>query len=472
MITILLQLGLFVLPVVSAGVLVGMALKRLRLLGGASRVRGVLVVTATLATLCAVTLALTGGHTELTFMWLPDTEPMMLSMGASSLLAATATAAALVVTAVVAESPSPLTGGAALLALAAGNVAFLAGHFLLRYVALEVVGLVIAAAPLIEARDRRSGAQAAWIYLILRLGDAGLLTAILVLWSHTGTLEIGPALEAAKVSPGGIQAWAAAGFLLAVAVKMGLWPFHAWIQGGSGQDRLVGTWLYATLMPNLGLYLLYRVGPLVRARPGTRWVALGVGILIGAATLLTTLQRSRRVVQPARIMAGVGAALWCAVVGIHYRIAWWGLLALSLARLPLFLRRTVRQMPAPRIALDDSMRHVARRLQADVQEGLLQRGLGTLAGGLNRIADWLHDHVERDVLERGLTEGAEKTLTGAQRLHAKVEEGGLEGGLRGLVRATLHASHHLRLWHGGKLRVNLGWVVLSLAVALFIALIV
>jgi len=147
-------------------------------------------------------------------------------------------------------------------------------------------------------------------------------------------------------------------------------------------------------------------------------------------------------------------------------------LILSVVRLPVFLRRTAAVESDTRAALGDGIRRFARWLQVDVQEGVLERGLGTLAGGLDGVAGWLHDHVERDILERGLTEGAERTLTGAQQLHERVEQDGLEGGLREMVYAILHASHHLRLWHGGKLRVNLGWVVLSLVVAAVVALIV
>lgn len=471
----LLLLGLFVLPTVG-----GLALIARHILSpdrDETRMRWAVALTAGIAAFCAVALRFMGGDAALALRWLPGTGPMTLSLGSTSLLAAAATAAALGVTAAVVEPTSSLVCGTGLLALASGNVAFLAGHFLLRYGALELVGLFIAAAPLLQVRDRgertfAAGVHAAWVYLLLRLGDAGLLTAILVLWTHTGTLEITPALEAGAALPIGVQAWVAGGFLLAVAVKIGLWPFHGWVHSEGRLDRLTGTWLYATLMPNLGLYLLYRVTPLVSAAPGLRWGAIGAGIVAGGAALFPVLARSRRIGSPARILAGIGTVLWCAAVAFHARIAWWGLLILSLARLPLFLRRTAAVKLDGRAALGDRIRRFARWLQVDVQEGVLERGLGTVAGGLDGVAGWLHDHVERDVLERGLTESAEKTLIGAKQLHEKVEQDGLEGGLREVVHTALHASHHLRLWHGGKLRVNLVWVVLSLVVATVVALIV
>ncbi len=475
MIHTLLLLGLFALPTAAGLALIARHILSTR--RDETRVRWVVALTAGVVALCAVALHLIGAVAAVAVRWLPGTGPMTLSLGSTSLLAAAATAAALGVTAAVVEPTSSLVSGTVLLALASGNVAFLSGHFLLRYGALEMVGLFIAAAPLLQVRLRgerasAAGVHAAWVYLLLRLGDAGLLTAILMLWTHTGTLEITPALEAGAALSLGVQAWVAGGFLLAVAVKIGLWPFHAWIHSEGRLDRLTGTWLYATLMPNLGLYLLYRVAPLVRAAPALRWGAIGAGIVAGAATLLTALARVRRAGKPAHILAGIGAVLWCAAVALHYRIAWWGLVVLSLVRLPLFLRPTIAVESDTRVAFGDGIHRFARWLHLDVQEGVLERGLGTLAAGLGRIAGWLHDHVERDVLERGLTESAERTLTGAQQLHERVEQEGLEGGLRELVYTILHASHHLRLWHGGKLRVNLVWVVLSLVVATVVALIV
>jgi formate hydrogenlyase subunit 3/multisubunit Na+/H+ antiporter MnhD subunit len=241
MIHTLLLLGLFVLPIVG-----GLALIARHILStdrGETRTRWGVTLTAGVVAFCAVALRFMGGDAALALRWLPGTGPMTLSLGSTSLLAAAATAAALGVTAAVVEPTSSLVSGTVLLALASGNVAFLSGHFLLRYGALELVGLFIAAAPLLQARNRgdrdsAAGVHAAWVYLLLRLGDAGLLTAILMLWTHTGTLEITPALAGSAALPIGVQAWVAGGFLLAVAVKIGLWPFHAWIHSeGRATDR-------------------------------------------------------------------------------------------------------------------------------------------------------------------------------------------------------------------------------------------
>jgi hypothetical protein len=473
MIQTLLLLGLFGLPVAVGVILIAFADPTQSRMGlPAGTTRRVLMGTAGITALCAILLQLIDPTVTVQFTWLSGTGPMTLSLGASSLLAAAATAVALTLTAGLVDVPTGLTGGVMLLALAAGNVAFLAGHFLLRYVALEVVGLIIAAAPLIEARDRRAGAHAAWVYLLLRVGDAGLLTAILVLWAQTGTLAIGPALLAGAELPTGVRAWVVGGFFLAVAVKIGLWPFHAWIHSGERLNRPAGAWLYATLMPNLGLYLLYRVMPLTVGRPGLRWGLIGLGIAAGGATLLAAFRRPDRRRRPFRILAGGMALIWCAAIGLQGRIAWWGLLALSVARLPLLLRRLPSPSPQAWAPVDTGVRQFARRVRADVQVGILERGLSTMVAGLSRVSTWLHDRVERGILERGLSQGAGTMIHGARRLYDRVEQEGLEGGLRELTHTMLHASHHLRLWHGGKLRINLGWVALCLIVAMVVALLV
>lgn len=474
MIQTLLLLSLLGLPMVGGVALI--AIEARASLRGKVNVQWALWLMTSIAALCALGLRLIGGDVAVQLTWLPGAGPMTLSLGGSSLLAAAATAIALAVSVWIVEPSSGIAGGAILLALAAGNVAFLAGHFLLRYVALEVVGLLIAAAPLIAARQRPAGqpagVHAAWVYLVLRLGDAGMLVAILTLWSQTGSLAIDAALEGGAALTGMPRLWVVGGFLLAVAVKIGLWPFLAWIHSGEALDRLTGTWLYAALMPNLGLYLLYRVTPLAVGVPTLRWGLIAVGIAAGGAALLSAQGRPIRTWRPARVMAIVGAAVWCLALGVHYRIAWWGLMVLSLVRLPLFLRRGAVPAWSSWEIRADGIQHVAQRLHDDVQEGLLERGMGSLATGLGSLAGWLHDHVEEEGLERGLTEGADQTLHAARRLYDKVEQEGLESWLRGLVRGTLHASHHLRVWHGGKLRINLAWVAASLIVAVLVALVV
>ncbi|MDY7077145.1 MAG: proton-conducting transporter membrane subunit [Chloroflexota bacterium] len=224
-----------------------------------------------------------------------------------------------------------------LLALAAANVAFLTDHFLARYVALEIVALCIGLVLLVEVRNS-AGVHLAWkSYLLLRLGDAGLLAAILILEDVSGTLSIGPALAAGSALDATRLGLVVAGLVLAVWVKLGIWPFHLWSQPGRRLSLASQTWLYATVMPNLGLYLLYRVTPLLSLAGPLRTAALWLGA--GGAALSALIALTRADVRAALVYIGAaqgGLALFVAASGVKPAV-WLGLLVLTPLRLLLFL---------------------------------------------------------------------------------------------------------------------------------------
>ena len=349
--------------------------------------------------------------------------------------------------------PRPAYSGVlALIALAAGNLAFISAHFLLRYVALEVVGLCIAAAPLLEQGGRERFIHAGWVYLLLRFGDAGLLTAILLLGAESGTFEIGAALDAVATLPTHIQIWINLGFFLAIAVKIGVWPFYAWIDSGRRLARNTSMWLYATLMPNLGLYLLYRVAALPTLLPETALplptIFLIFGVGAGMLTLFALTQRPSAVRFPARSVALLTTLVWCAALLGGGKVAWWGLLALSLVRLLIYLAAPHKEeedleAPAPTWERwDQQIERVAHRIRDDV-ESVLERSLDAIAGGVSTAARYLYNVIEQQSLEWLLRE---------------------------VVRKTLQASRQLQNWHTGRLRANLWWVILCVVLALGFAL--
>ncbi len=286
---------------------------------------------------------------SVTVEWLPGSGPMGLTTGASSVYAVLVTTGAgflaFLGTASRGVEFRPLSGAMTLMALASANIAFLADHFLARYVALEVVALCVALAPLVEVRDPAS-IRLAWnTYLLLRIGDAGLLAAILILGDASGTLTIDPALESVLSSMGGTGGeldtiglgWMVTGFVLAVWVKLGGWPFHLWARTGRRLSLTSQAWLYAVVVPNLGAYLLYRVTPLLALAGPLRIAALWLGA--GAAALATLIALTQADVRTALVYVGAaqgGLALFTAATGNKPAI-WVGLLALTPLRLLLFL---------------------------------------------------------------------------------------------------------------------------------------
>jgi len=305
--------------------------------------------TIVLTSLCAAALAI--NLPEESFIiaeWLPGSDPMSLTANPSGLYAALATTAGLGLSLLALPTP-PLTNGLMLLALTGANTALMAEHFLLRYVALEIVALCVLLIPLAEKPTPATNRSARDGYLLLRLGDAGLLAAILILWRGGGTLHIDSALETARDLPH----WelAAAGLLLAVWVKLGSWPLHVWSGTGSRISLGSQAWLYATVVPNLGLYLLYRVTPLLSHAGSLRIAVLWIGATGALFAALATLAQS----EPRSALIHVGAvqgslSLMVAAAGAKSSV-WLTLVALTPLRLLLFAAVGTTQRaksPAPR----------------------------------------------------------------------------------------------------------------------------
>lgn len=153
--------------------------------------------------------------------------------------------------------------GCSVLALGIANIAFFAGNFPLRYIALELLGLAIAAMIFLHNDTWVEFKNARSIFLFLKFGDLGMLVGILLMHVYTGTLDIQTAFLRSEVLPPSILAWVITGFMVAVLVKMGVWPFYMWLALGKTGTRNGLSWLYTLLMPSLGMYLLYRIAPLM-----------------------------------------------------------------------------------------------------------------------------------------------------------------------------------------------------------------
>lgn len=366
--------GVVGLPLLASGLVALALLRRLPAARRPLAARIVTLATVALTALCAAALAFYSPDASLTIPeWLPGAGPMSLIAGASGLFAVLVNTPGLFLILLSTPAP-PLASGVLLLALVGANGALLADHFLLRYVALEIAALCILLAPLAENPTPAVDPSARGGYLLLRLGDAGLLAAILILWHATGTLNIDPALEAGKALAPAQLIWTTAGFVLAVWVKLGGWPFHQWSQTGQRLSLTSQAWLYATVVPNLGLYLLYRVTPLLAYAGPVQTAALWIGA-IGAllAALLTLVQP-----EPRAAMVHIGAAqggLMLLVAAAGFKSAvWLGLLALTPLRLLLFLAFDVAQKAKSTVS-----RRVATGL-------LVFGGLALLA--FNLVAMW------------------------------------------------------------------------------------
>ena len=451
--------------------------------------RGVMLAATGLATLCALALfpflnshALHDAGDLFAIVWLPGTGQMGLHLGDTGLMMALLTSGSLFLTQSksanqrVGKSPNQqISKSLNLLALSAANVAFLSSNFLGRYVALEVVGLCIALAPLLELSGGMRVTR--YVYLALRVGDAGFLAAILLLMRATGTLNIASALDAGEFLLPEQLGWLVAGFVLAVWVKVGAWPLHAWLQAGQSLSPTTRGWLYGIVMPNLGFYLLYRITPLLTAS-GVLWLVIFWFSVVAMmmALLLAWLQR-RNV---GSLFTAIGAflgglALCCAALGLKAPV-WW--MAAAFAPLQV-LGQFGKRWAVPHFELEKlgesgetgapkSVEHlprIAQQVRGIVEVGVLEQLVTDIPQAILNTSRWLYRFVEMGILERLVTDIPQAILYTSRWLYRVVEQGTLEGAVRASARVTLSAGRWSQRRHTGRLRWNLVWVVVAFVMA-------
>ncbi|MCB2202641.1 hypothetical protein KQH56_01405 [bacterium] len=179
------------------------------------------------------------------------------------------------------------------LSISFGFIAFISGQFMVRYIALDIIGLLASATVIRNFDDRFGIRHFNFVFIMLRLGDLFLLAAILLIHAYAHTLDISMMIEEVAGLPIGAQGWAYVCFLLAVMVKMGAAPFAGWVKRAREITDPVSYWISGILIPALGYYLLYRILPIREAVPMLQWVTFGLGLVsLGLAYLPSARQTS------------------------------------------------------------------------------------------------------------------------------------------------------------------------------------
>ena len=160
------------------------------------------------------------------------------------------------------------------ISLSAGFLAFMSGQFMIRYIALDIVGLIAALLVLNAFREPQGLKKFIIVFQILRLGDLFLLVSILLTNTFAGTYDIPKLIAAAVALPPVSRTWVFLGFILAVMIKLAIWPFGIWLRHARESARRADFWTAGFLMPGLGLYLLYRITPIIHADSGFQSVLL------------------------------------------------------------------------------------------------------------------------------------------------------------------------------------------------------
>lgn len=174
------------------------------------------------------------------------------------------------------------------LSLSFGLVAFFSGQFMIRYIALDIVGL-LAALTVLSTFSATAGTRAfILMFQILRLGDLSLLASILLLNHLTGTLEISPMIAGAVDLPPNMRMWILLGFLLAILIKAAIWPFGLWLKRARQHAPTISFWTSGLLLPALGYYLLYRITPILQSGGIFQNLVLSTALALALLPILFT----------------------------------------------------------------------------------------------------------------------------------------------------------------------------------------
>ena len=160
----------------------------------------------------------------------------------------------------------------------------LAENLIMLYVFWELVGLC--SYLLIGFWFERPAARAAATkaFVVTRLGDLGFLSAILLIWTQTGELDIPRIQEMAMAGAIGsvILTWLAAGVFAGAVGKSAQFPLHVWLPDAMEGPTPVSALIHAATMVAAGVYLVARFFPIFSASEE----AINSVAVVGAITAL------------------------------------------------------------------------------------------------------------------------------------------------------------------------------------------
>ena len=171
--------------------------------------------------------------------------------------------------------------------------------------------------------ERDSAATAGkFAFIVNRIGDAGFLLAIFLLFGHTGSVSFEGVFGAAPhLSSVTVEAACLLFFLGAVGKSAQL-PLSLWLADAMEGPTPVSALIHAATMVTAGVYLMARVAPLLHLAPVAAWVVAGVGVATAfvAATIGTAQDDIKKVLaystvsQLGYMMLGVGSGAYTAAI--------------------------------------------------------------------------------------------------------------------------------------------------------------
>ncbi len=155
-----------------------------------------------------------------------------------------------------------------------------------------------------ETAEARRGGQHS--LLITGIGGLCLLGGILLLGSTTGAWTFSSALNVDLSShPAG--AWIAGLIILGALTKSAQFPFHFWLPGAMTAPTPASAYLHSATMVKAGIYLLYRVWPILNTIEGVAAIVFVLGMITFAwGTFFSLLQLDLKGVLAGTTVAHLG----------------------------------------------------------------------------------------------------------------------------------------------------------------------
>lgn len=166
--------------------------------------------------------------------------------------------------------------------VAAMLVLVLADNFVLLFLGWEGVGL--ASYLLIGFWQYKPSAATAAkkAFLINRVGDIGLLVAIMIMFTALGAVSFSEVFAAVPGASDGILLAVGLLLLLGACGKSAQLPLQAWLLDAMEGPTPVSALIHAATMVTAGVYLIVRAGPVFEGAPAAQTVVT----VVGAATML------------------------------------------------------------------------------------------------------------------------------------------------------------------------------------------
>ena len=166
--------------------------------------------------------------------------------------------------------------------LAAMLVLVLADNFLVLYLGWEGVGLASYLLIGFWQYKPTAATAAKKAFVVNRVGDMGLLVALMIMFATFGSLDYDTVFAAVPAATEGTVTAIGLCLLLAACAKSAQLPLQSWLGDAMEGPTPVSALIHAATMVTAGVYLIVRANAIFDAAPAARLAV----VVVGAATLL------------------------------------------------------------------------------------------------------------------------------------------------------------------------------------------